>query len=490
MTTARLCALTILVAASSFGAGLSVVEAVKNQDAAALRSLLKQHANADAADVDGTTALIYAAHQNDLDAVKLLLAAGANAKATNRYQVTALSEAANLGNNEIMEALLQAGADPNAASGEGETPLMTASRTGAVAGVKALLARGANVNAKDGYRGETALMFAVAENHAEVAKLLLAAGAEVNAKSTFYDFNFRKVASGGTQAVYFRGGLTPLLFAARQGAVDAARVLVEAGADVNLGEPEFGFTPLLDAIYNDHYDLAALLVERGADLKSGALYLAVEMHNLDYFGNRPRKPVSDKLDELGFIKVLLDRGADVNGPLKAKLPGRQAQGGISVVPGATPFYRAARSADLAVMRLLLERGADPNRPSDDHTTPLLAAATGQGARFAGGDERPEPEFVEALRLCVEKGADVNAANDRGDTPMHAAAQRGADGIVQFLADHGAKLDVKNKSGRTPLDLALGIGGVANTGGVAHQTTAELIRRLMSAAPKKDVARVQ
>jgi ankyrin repeat protein len=202
------------------------------------------------------------------------------------------------------------------------------------------------------------------------------------------------------------------------------------------------------------------------------------MHNLDYFGNRPRKPVTDKLDELGFIKFLLEKRADPNGPLKAKLPGRQAQGGISVPAGATPFYRAARSADLAVMRLLLEHGADPDRASNDHTTPLIAAATGQGARFAGGDERPEPEFVEAIKLCLEEGADVNAANDRGDTPMHAAAQRGADLIVEFLADHGARLDVKNKSGRTPLDLALGIGGVANTGGSAHPTTAALIRRLV------------
>jgi ankyrin repeat protein len=430
------------------------------------------------ADADGTTALVWAAHQNDLKTVKQLLGGGADVKVANRYRVTALSEACNLGNSEMIEVLLNAGADPNATTGEGETALMTASRTGATGGVKALLARGADVNAKDSYRGQTALMFAAAENQADVAMLLIAAGADVNAKSTFYDFNFRKVASGGTQAVYFRGGVTALLLAARQGAIEAAEVLLGAGADVNLGEPEFGFTPLLDAIYNDHYDLAARLVEKGADPKSGALYLAVEMRNLDYFGNRPRKPVTDQLDELGFIRFLLDHGADPNGPLHAKLPGRQAQGGIAVIPGGTPFHRAARSADVATMRLLLDKGADPNHGSDDHTTPLMAAATGQGARFAGGEERPEAEFVEAIRLCLEKGADVNAANDRGDTAMHAAAQRGADRIVQFLAEHGARLDVKNKSGRTPLELAMGIGGVANTGGSAHSSTGELIRRLM------------
>jgi len=492
MRTKAFCGILALAATMGFaapGADLRLVDAARDQDAPTVRALLKQHLDVNAADVDGTTALIYAAHQNDLDLVKALLAAGASAKAANRYRVTALAEACNVANGEMIGLLLKAGADPNATIGEGETPLMTASRTGTVSGVKALLAAGADAKAKESYRGETALMWAVAENHADVVKLLLAAGAEVNARSTYYDFKFRKVASGGTQAIYFRGGLTPLLFAARQGAVESAQLLIDSGADVNMAEPEFNFTPLLEAIYNDHYDLAALLVDKKADA-DGALYLAVEMRNLDYFGNRPRKPTTDKLDELGFVKFMLDHGADPNAVLKTKLPGRMAQGAIAVPKGATPFYRAARSADLAVMRLLLEKGADPNRPSDDHTTPLLAAATGQGARFAGGEERPEPEFVEALRLCVDKGADVNTANDRGDTPMHAAAERGADLIVQFLADHGAKLDVKNKSGRTPLDVAMGIGGVANTGGSVHTSTAELIRKLMDRATTQKVAQVQ
>lgn len=476
------CAILAVVSAVGFAAagdGVRLLEAVKSQDSATVRALLKQKVDVNTPDVDGTTALIWAAHQNDFETVKLLLAAGANARAANRYKVTALAEAANAGNGEIIEALLKASADPNAAVGEGETPLMTASRTGTVSGVKALLARGANVNAKEFYRGETALMFAVSENHADVAGMLIEAGADVNARSTYYDYTFKKVASGGTQAILFRGGLTPLLFAARQGAVESAQVLVAAGADLNLGEPEFNFTPLMMAIYNDHYDLAALLVERGSKFTDGALYLAVEMRNLDYFGNRPRKPVTDKFDELAFIKLLLDKGADPNGPLKTKLPGRQAQGGVAVQAGATPFLRAARSADVAAMRLLLERGADATKAAEDLTTPLLAAAAGQGVRFAGGEERPEAEFVEAIRLCLDKGADINGANSRGETAMHAAAQRGADQIVQFLAERGAKLDLKNKAGKTPLDLALGIGGVVATGGSAHESTAALIRKLLA-----------
>jgi ankyrin repeat protein len=485
----RFLGLLAVVTAVGFAAptpDLRLVQAAKNDDAATVRSLLRQRMDVNTPDVDGTTALIYAAHGNDLDLVKTLLAAGANPKLANRYGVTALAEACNLANGELIELLVKQGADPNATVGEGETPLMTASRTGSLTGVKALLAAGAKVNATESYRGETALMWAVAENHAAVAKVLIDAGADVNARSTFYDFKFRKVASGGTQAVYFRGGLTPLLFASRQGAVEATEVLIANGADVNLADPEFNFTPLLDAIFNDHYDLAAVLVEHRAKL-DGALYLTVEMRNLDYFGNRPRKPVTGKLDELAFIKFLLDHGAEPDAVLKTKLPGRMAQGAINVPPGATPFYRAARSADLEVMRLLLEKGADANKASTDHTTPLLAAATGQGIRFAGGVERPEAEFVEAIRICADKGADVNAANDRGDTPMHAAAERGANNIVQFLADHGAKLDVKNKSGRTPLDVALGIGGVANTGGSAHPATAELIRKLMARASAASTA---
>jgi ankyrin repeat protein len=483
----RLTLLAVLTTASLFAApsgDVRLLDAVKNQDRASVRSLLKLKAPVNTADTDGTTALIYAAHVDDLESVKLLLAAGADVKAANRYQVTALAEAATVGNGEMIELLLKAGADANTVVGQGETPLMTASRTGSARGVVALLAKGANVNAKESYRGETALMWAAAENHADVAKLLMAAGADVNAKSTTFDFNFRKVASGGTQSIYYKGGFTALLFAARQGSVEAAQALLEGGANPDLAEPDYSFTPLLEAVYNDHYDLAATLVEKGANLNGGALYVAVEMRNLDYFGNRPRKPVTGKLDELGFIKMLLAKGADPNGVLKTKLPARQTQGPVAVPPGATPFYRAARSADLELMKVLLEFGADASRAANDHTTPLLAAAAGQGARFSGGDERPEPEFVAAIKLCLDKGADVNAVNDRGDTAMHGAAVRGADQIVQFLASNGAKLDVKSKSGKTPYELAMGIGGVANTGGGIHTSTGELIKKLLGAANER------
>ena len=477
--------LLLTIAATTFAADLRLIEAAKTQNTPALQSLIKQKADVNSTDVDGMTPLIWAAHQNDFDAVKALLAAGANVKAANRYEVTALTEAANNGDGEMMLALINAGANVNASIGEGETPLMTASRTGATVGVKALLAKGVKVDAVDTYRGQTALMWAVAENHADITKLLMDAGANVNARSTFFDFDFRKVAAGGTQAVYSRGGLTPLLFAARQGSLESTKVLLDAGADINLPEPENGLTPLLQAIYNDHYEVAALLVDRKAELKSGALFLAVEMRNLDYQGNRPRKAVSGKMDELAFIKYLLDHGADPNGPMMAKLPPRAAQNATIFPSGNTPFIRAARSADVETMKLLIEHGADPNKASANRTTPIIAAGAGMGVRFQGGEEKPEPQFIEAMKVLVDHGANVNATNDRGDTAMHGAAQRGADLIIKFLGEHGANFNVKNKQNRTPYDVAMGIGGVGNTGGSVHPSTGALIESFLKGPSAKN-----
>jgi uncharacterized protein len=469
---------TIAFAACAFAApDMRLVDAAQNQDHAALSTLIGQKVDVNTPDTAGMTPLIWAAHNDDLAAVKVLLAAGANPKTANRYDVTALSEAAKCGDGAMIQALVKAGADVNATFGEGETILMTAARTGSVEGVRALLAAGASVNATDKYRGETALMRAVAENHADIAKLLVAAGADVNARSILYDFNFRKVAAGGTQAVYSRGGLTPLLFAARQGATESAKVLLDAGAEINAPEEDYGFTPLLEAIFNDHYDLAAYLVDRKASLKEGALYLAVEMRNLDYQGNRPRKAVTDKLNELAFIKYLLDHGADPNGPMTVKIPPRAAQNAAVAPHGYTPFLRAARSADVETMKLLVAHGADPNKAADDHNTPLIAAGAGMGARFQGGEEKPEAEFIECLKVLVASGADVNAQDDHGNTALHGAAARGADQIIEFLVEHGAKTGLKNKQDRTALEVAMGVGGVANTGGGAHPGTVALLQRL-------------
>ena len=372
----------------------------------------------------------------------------------------------------MIQALLDAGADPNAVLGEGETPLMTAARTGNVAAVRMLAVRGANVNATEAWRGQTALMWAAAEDHEPVARLLIELGADVNVRSTHYEFPALTGGNGGIIHDRPEGGLTAIMFAARQGAIETAERLLAAGADVNVSEPQYGFTPLQTAIFNGHYDLAARLVDKGANVNDGSLYTAIEMRNLATYSNRPNPPDVDKqVSSLDVVKILLARGADPNRPYTKKIPPRQAQGDINVPPGATPLYRATRATDLAAIRALIEKGANPNVGVKDGSTPLMVAS-GFGARRASDEDvvekagRADP--LDAAKMFVEAGAKVNAVNDAGNTALHYAALTGAARIVEFLAANGAALDVKNKAGKTPLDIA-------NPKG----PTAVLLRRLTS-----------
>jgi uncharacterized protein len=455
--------IAVVIAAGTLAAAGSdtrVADAVRNRDHINVRSLLKQRLDVNVPDAEGMTALHWAAHWDDLETAKLLLRAGANAKAANRYGVTPLHEACTVGNVAIVEALLKAGADPNAAFGDGETALMTAARTGSVDAVKMLLTFGAKVNTQEAWRGQTALMWAAAENHAAVVKLLIELRADVNARSIRYDFPKLTGGNGGIIHDRSEGGLTAIFFAARQGAIEAAELLIDAGADLRAIEGQYGFTPLQTAIFNGHYDLAARLVEKGADVNDGSLYTAIEMRNLATYSNRPNPPDTDThLSSLDRVKVLLERGADPNGPYWKKIPPRQAQGDIAVTPGATPLYRAAKSMDLAAMRLLVAKGADPSIGIADNSTPLMVAS-GLGARPRGGEEdvvekpgRADP--VDVIKLFVEAGADVDAINDLGNTALHYAAQTGATRVVEYLASKGAKLDVQNFQGKTALDLARG-----------------------------------
>lgn len=460
---AGLCAVMVLaVAGVAAAAGdARLAGAMKIKDTAAVRQLLKQRVDVSAPDVEGMTALHWAAHWDDLDTAKLLLKAGANAKAANRYGVTPLHEAATLGNVAMIEALLKAGADANAEYGEGETPLMTAARTGNVGAVKMLLTFGGNVNARETWRGQTALMWAASENHAAVVKLLVELKADVNARSVHYAFPKLTGGNGGIIHDRAEGGLTPLFFAAREGAAEAAVLLVEAGADLKATDPQYGFTPMQTAIFNGHYDLAATLVEKGADVNDGSLYTAIEMRNLATYSNRPNPPETDKtMNSLDVVKLLLARGADPNRPYTKRIPPRQAQGDIAVVPGATPLYRAVKATDLTVIRLLMEKGADPSVKTKDGATPLMVAC-GLGARRGAAAEedviekadRADP--LDAVKLFLDAGADVNAVNDLGNTALHYAALNGSARIAEYLAGKGARLDIQNKQGRSPVDLARG-----------------------------------
>jgi ankyrin len=469
------------LAVAAFGATNSPIADVAMQgDTDSLRSLIKQHpGEVNASQPDGSTALLWAAYWNDEKAVEALLAAGANVNASNREGFTALSQACTNGNAKMVEMLLKAGADANSFQAEGQTVLMTAARAGNVEAVKALLDHGAEVNAKESWRGQTALMWATAENHPAVVQILVDRGADVNAKSATFDFRDLKVKPGDVPMHFPRGGFTALLFAARGGFTECAKILLDHGADIAIGDPD-GTSALILAIINGHYDTAAFLLDHKADPNAAdqngraPLFAAVDMHDM-YQSNRPAPRDPGKLDSLDIVKMLLDRGADPNAKLTKMLPARAVldfpDGDMG--EGATPFLRAAKSSDVPLMQLLIEKGADPKLTNKAGATALMVAAGMGHHKSIRGGEQP----VEAIKLCLEKGVDINAATDKGETALHAAAGQGMDQVVQFLADHGAKLDAKDKKGRTALDVALGKGADA-VGVEVHQTTADLLRKLM------------
>jgi uncharacterized protein len=445
------------------GADTRVVDAARARNAEALRALLAQNADPNVPEVDGTTALHWAARADDMVMVDALLRAGARVNTANRYSVTPFWMAAGAGNAAMMAAFLKAGADANTMRPEGQTVLMTAARTGRADAVKILLAHGADVNAKESWYGETALMLAAADNHAAVVEALIEAGADVNVRTVVLEGEPPRGTAGAAplpqNTTFPRGGFTALMFAARQGSLEPARALVAAGADVNLRDPD-GVSTLVLAIINGHFDVAGLLIDKGADVKTAEpggrtpLWAAVDMHTLEYTLNRPPPAWPDTLDAVAIVKRLLDRGANPNAALRQPLRPRKVNttnpGLLGV--GATPLMRAATHADLPVIRLLLDSGADANAVTAIGTTPLmLAAGLGWRDLYSGGSENDAIEFI---KVCLERGADVSAANGQGNTALHGAAQRGSAALIRFLVDRGAKLDARNNQGLTPLDEAL------------------------------------
>jgi len=463
-----------------------LTDAVKSGNREAMRTLLKNHADPNAADADGTTPLQWAVEADNIESTQLLLRAGADPKRANRYGVTPLSLAATNRNAAMIAALLKAGADPNAATPGGQTVLMTAARTGNPEAVRLLLAAGAAVNARESTYGETALMWAAAENHASAVKVLIEHGAEIDARSNILKFPQDRFGLEGVQTILPRGNWTALMYAARQGSWDAAGALVEAGASLNLTDPD-GTTVLVLAIINGHYDTAALLVEKGADPSiedtagMAALYAAVDMNTLGEVYGRPARPSTSKLSAVDLMKALLTHGANPNAQLKSPtLQRAHTPGEGTLAEGSTPLMRAAKNGDAAAMRLLLDHGADPGITQKNGTTALmLAAGYGRGLGVFAKDYATESELLETVKILVAHGASVNAANGSGQTAMHFAAQA-SDDIVRSLFENGARLDVKDKQGRTPLDMALGVGLRGRAGGpaIVRPGTAALIRQLM------------
>jgi ankyrin repeat protein len=480
---------------SATGNSLPLIDAIKSGNVANVRALLKQRVDVNAVTPDGTTALHWAVETNASEVARLLIAAGAKANAANRYGVTPLTLAATKGNAVLVEALLEAGANPNVTVGEGETILMTAARTGSVETIKALVAHGADVNAAEQWQGQTALMYAAMENHAGAVKLLVELGANVNARSKrleFPDFVFKT--AGMIYAVQPVGSWTPLMYAARDGAIDAVRALAASGADLNLVDPD-GPTALTLAIINGHFDTAVVLLEKGANPnvadKTGMtpLYAAVDMHTIQTVWGRPMPLLEDAVDPAGMVRSLLAHGADPNMQLKRPIIGRHTRntGDASLSQGTTALARAAKSGDAKLMKLLLEGGANPHLAQADLTTAVMIAASGGGQRVYPGSASvstpaTEADSLAAMKLLADAGVDLDAFNVNGDTAIHRAAARGADSIVSYLAERGARLDQKDRRGRTPLDVALGVGGGGGRGGPpqVRKTTADLLRRLMQA----------
>ncbi|MEO7274182.1 MAG: ankyrin repeat domain-containing protein [Vicinamibacterales bacterium] len=437
------------LAAESSSAPLA--DAAQKQNRAAIRALLEQHADVDARQADGMTALHWAADHDDLEAVGLLVQAGANTNATNRYGVTPLSLACTNGSAPVVELLLRNGADANLALPGGETPLMTAARTGTLAVVKALLARGAIVDTKDERRSQTAVMWAAAEGHAAVVEALIGAGADFRAR--------------------LPTGFTPLLFAVRGGHADVVRMLLEAGADANETIPSgnrrgyggrlppVGSTPLLVAVTNGHFELAAQLLEAGADPNASqpgytVLHGITAVRNPGVGDNDPPPDGSGKMTSLELVRQLAAHGANLNARMtrKANLNNTRLN-----ELGATPFMLAALTADTALMKTLARLGADPTLTNVDNSTPMMAAA-GLATRSPGEDAGTESEVLEAVQVLLDLGADVNAVDNNGETAMHGAAYKNLPKVVTFLAAKGARIEVWNKDnkfGWTPLAIAVG-----------------------------------
>lgn len=488
-------ALALAASAGLLLAG-TLSEAVQSGDQQAVRQILKAHGDVNQADADGTTPLEWAVYSDDLDTARLLIGAGANANTANRYGVTPLSLAATNRDAAMAEALLKAGANPNAKLPGGSTILMKAARTGNPEIVRLLIEHGADINAKDDEYGETALVWAVDENHPEAAQVLISHGADVNALTTPLEHAKDRFGLEGVLTILPHGSWTPLMYAARQGSLAAARTLVDAGAKLDVTDPD-GTTALMLAIMNGHYDTAAMLIEKGANPNivdaagMGALYGAVDMNTLGEVFGRPGKRSPDKLTPIDLMKVLLAHGANANAKLKTPtLQRAHTPGEPSLNQGSTPLMRAAKNGDAAAIRLLLEHGADPNAVQKTQSTPLMfAAGLGRGTGAFTKDYATEAELLEAVQVLVAAGADVNAVDEAGETPLHYGAQA-SDDIVKFLAAKGAKLDAKDKKGRTPVDMALGVGLHGHAGGPPNvrEGTADLLRQLMAINESKTTAK--
>jgi len=457
------------VGASAQAPDLRLIDAVKLADARAVRGLLDASVEVNAAQADGATALHWAAYLDAVETAGLLVEAGADAGAANTHGVVPLSLACTNANAEMVDLLLAAGADAKAAVGTGETALMSCARTGDAEAVAALLAHGADVNAAESEENQTALMWAVAQRHPAVVQVLLDNGADVHKRSRVRRFvisrrlqsNLRYGELGrryGTDAEETDlGGYTALLFAARQGAVDSARLLLAAGANVNDTAPD-GRSALLVAAHSGHRALVEFLLVEGANPNASAAgYTALHAAVLQ--------------DDRGMLEALLAAGArpdaQVTEATRVTRNGQVLMIGEHLL-GATPFALAAKFAEADMMRALLTAGADGMLPLRNGWTPLMLAS-GASWRYGVWDRRErtlhrdfafqaehadEEGTLDAVQVALDAGGDVNAVDETGSTALHYVADKGFPRVVELLVEHGAGLNVANFRGQTPLAVVM------------------------------------
>ena len=449
----------------AWAADSPVADAAMAKDVARVRALLAQKADVNAAQGDGSTALHWAVHTGSADTVRLLLSAGADPKARTRVGgLTPVMMAARSGDATILRQLLDAKGDAIGANANGTTPLMFAAGSGRAEAVTLLIQRGAGVNVKDATNGQTALMFAAAQGRLDAVRVLVTHQANPNAathvsriitmgeryKTQTAGKGTREITSeGGRSDVTAMGGMTALMFAAREGHLDVVRQLVDSGAEVNAVNGSDGMSVLTLAIVNGRLDIARLLLERGASPNvlstngTGALYATVDARWPERTWYPPASITEEKTSHLQLLQMLLDRGADPNARLVKKPWYRTFHGDWANPVGATPFWLAAKANDVAAMRVLIAGGANPTIPSERGVSPLLVAA-GYGIEPQVTNFAPGARLAAVRYLVEEVGADVNARDNQGYTPLHGAALTANHDLLRYLIAMGA--DVQARSG--------------------------------------------
>ena len=483
--------MAMLIMATTVSAASELADAAMKANKEAVRTLLQKRADVNAPQVDSATALHWTVRWDDLETTDLLIRAGANANAASRVGTTPLLLAISNGNAAMIDKLIKAGANTNVAVTKyGDTPLMMAAKTGRPEAIKILLDAGAQVNARETWGGTTALMWAVSEGHPAAVQLLIERGADINAQSyaispTPGQWQAKPVAFNDVPKANYSGGMTPIMFAARQGDMESMRMLIAAGADLKRVSAD-GKTALSLAIFNGNYDLASSLIDSKADVNQAdaenftPLFWAAERRLMEM---SPTTPWLQTMDPLPLIKKLLDSGANPNSQINGT-PRSRTRGQARLKFGNT-LMRAAFAGDLTLVKMLLDHGADPLQKANDESTALMAAA-GYGFIDSYSNGKSPEDRLEVIKLLIERGADVNGASDLGITPLMAAAHLAQLPIIEYLIGKGANLaahDVgkgNNQSAEPlmPIDFAIGVTTFQPNAIVNRPEAEALIRKMM------------